>query len=276
VVSRPGLRGRVRLRNAVAGLILAATLTTGTPAAASSGGHHSATLYAQITSYLGQRHGTVSVAVYDEVAHTLLVVHPRVRGWTASIVKVDILETLLHKQKGRLSASQRSLATAMIERSDNDAASDLWSADGGAAGVRRYDKLVGLTQTTPAGHGLWGLTTTSAADQVTLIRELVGGHSALGARSRQLTRRLMTHVTAAQRWGVSAGPTSRATVGLKNGWLPVTQDHNRWAVNSIGWVSAPHRRYVIAVITQHESSEQYGISTIEHISRLVWAGAATD
>jgi hypothetical protein len=229
---------------------------------------NSRTLRQILSSYVATRHGAVSVAVWDGVAKDLVVVHPKLRGRTASIVKVDILETLLHKTGGHLSEEQRETATSMIENSDNDSATDLWDQDGGAPGVHAYNDDLGLKQTTPNVD--WGLTTTSAADQVALVRELLHASPLLTTSGRRFQRTLMRHVEADQQWGISAGPPSTAVVGIKNGWLPVTEDNNRWAVNSIGWVKGDGKHYVIAVLTQHEPSMGYGIDTIEHISRTVW------
>jgi beta-lactamase class A len=224
-----------------------------------------------VSSYIGRREGKISVAVYDHATKHLTVVRPKVRGRTASIVKVDILETLLHKTAGHLSEDQRETAIAMIENSDNDAATKLWNEDGGAPGVGAYNDDVGLKQTDPDVD--WGLTTTSAKDQVTLIRELF--HTGLLTSSgRNLQRRLMRHVEADQRWGISGGLPKSANFGVKNGWLPVSEDHDRWAVNSIGWVHGDGKRYEIAVITQHNDAEGYGIHTIEHIAALAWKDAA--
>jgi Beta-lactamase enzyme family len=211
------------------------------------------------------------VAVYDRVAKQLVLFHPKVRGRTASIVKVDILETLLHRTGGHLSEDQRETATSMIENSNNDSATDLWNQDGGAPGVLAYNDDVGLKQTTPNVD--WGLTTTSAADQVTLVRELFRHSALLTSSGRSFERGLMRHVEADQRWGISGGVPSSAVVGNKNGWLPVSEDHNRWAVNSIGWVHGDGKSYVIAVITQHDATEGYGRDTIHHISRLAWQHA---
>jgi beta-lactamase class A len=69
---------------------------------------------------------------------------------TASIVKVDVLATLLLQAQdaGRtLTAQERHLATNMIENSDNDSASTLWARIGNAAGLGRANKRLGLTQT---------------------------------------------------------------------------------------------------------------------------------
>lgn len=222
-----------------------------------------------VSSYIKQRDGAISVAVYDDVAKRLVVIRPKLRGRTASIVKVDILQTLLHKTHGDLTDEQRRAARAMIERSDNEAATQLWDDDGRASGVHAYNDHVGLKQTEPNFH--WGLTTTSAADQVTLVRELLQHNALLTNASRTFQRRLMRHVDTDQQWGISGGLPSDAKFGIKDGWLPVLGDRDQWAVDSIGWVRGDGKRYEIAVITQHNDTEGYGIRTIEHIAALAWA-----
>jgi Beta-lactamase enzyme family len=221
-----------------------------------------------IAAYVSHRHGAVSAAVYDRVSGQLMVFNPKLRGRTASIVKVDILETLLHRTGGHLSPDQRATATHMIENSDNASATDLFDQDGGAAGLKAYNNLVGLKQTTP--NSAWGLTTTSAVDQLTLVRELLTTSTLLTDSARKYQRTLMRHVESDQEWGISGGVPDNVAFGNKNGWLPVTEDHNRWAVNSIGWVRGDGKSYAIAVITQHNQTEGYGIHTIEHIASLSW------
>jgi beta-lactamase class A len=193
---------------------------------------------------------------------------------TASIVKVDILQTLLHQYAGHLPEAVRDQAQRMIEVSDNDAASDLWNRVGGSSGVRGYNTRLGLRQTHPHHGGQWGLTHTSAADQVTLVRTLLRRTPLLSPASQHLARHLMRHTASGQRWGVSSGPSSHAVVGLKDGWLPVESDDDRWAVNSIGWVRDGRREYEIAILTAHQPSEDYGIDTVERLSRIVWAHMA--
>lgn len=227
-----------------------------------------------LQDYVKRRDGAASVAVFDGVADKLLVIHPSYRGRTASIVKADILETLLHRTHGHLTHSERVMATAMIEHSDNDAATDLYAYDGGAAGVKAYNDGVGLAHTSPKVD--WGLTKTSAPDQVLLVRELLHHNKELTNKARHFQRHLMLNVEADQRWGISAGVPDDAVVGNKNGWVPVHRDHERWAVNSIGWVRGEGKRYEIAVLTQHNASEHYGIHTIEHIAGLVWSHMTVD
>jgi hypothetical protein len=226
----------------------------------------------QIAAYLAHRQGAASAAIYDSVSHHLTLVHPALRGRTASIVKVDILETLLHQTGGHLTEEQRDTATSMIENSNNDSATDLWNEDGGASGVASYNSDLGLTQTTPNVD--WGLTTTSAADQVTLVRALLQPSSLLTNAARAFQRSLMRHVEADQQWGISGGVPKSAVFGNKNGWLPVSEDHDLWAVNSVGWVHGDGKRYVIAVITQHDATEDYGIDTISHVAALAWDDAS--
>jgi hypothetical protein len=50
----------------------------------------------------------------------------------------------------------------------------------------------------------------------------------------------------------------------------VDEDNNLWAVNSIGWVHGDGKSYVIAVITQHNTTESYGIRTIDQIAARAW------
>jgi alkanesulfonate monooxygenase SsuD/methylene tetrahydromethanopterin reductase-like flavin-dependent oxidoreductase (luciferase family) len=96
---------------------------------------------------------------------------------TASIVKVDILIALLlaaQKDGRSLTRSEKSLARSMITRSDDEAASALWRAVGGALGLNRVKARLGLTDTSAGTGGCRGRTRTTASDQFRLLRVLVG------------------------------------------------------------------------------------------------------
>jgi hypothetical protein len=56
---------------------------------------------------------------------------------------------------------------------------------------------------------------------------------------------------------------------LKNGWVPIVSDD--WQVNSIGYVSGTGREYLIAVLTNADPNEQYGVATIEGMSSIIWS-----
>ena len=191
---------------------------------------------------------------------------------TASIVKVDILATLLRQAQdaGRgLSAEEQTTAVQMIEFSDNDAATSLWNEVGEAAGVAAFNRLIGMPNTVPGPDGFWGLTTTTSADQVQLMQAVAYPNAVLSAASRAYIESLMENVTPSQRWGVSGGVPASVTIALKDGWLPNGAD---WEINSIGHVVGQGHDYVIAVMTSDDPSMGYGISTVEGVSSLVWQG----
>jgi len=240
--------------------------------------------FASLSSYLANRAGQITAALYDKRTRKTWVFHPGVRQDTASIVKVEIMGTALWQaQHGRpLSAAKRALMPAMIENSDNNAATELLAAVGGPSAVQRFDRQAGLYQTTPSrkkyipGTTLpgWGLTTTTAFDEVRLVSRFAYPNSVLPNASRQYGLNLMKHVEPDQAWGVSGGNYGvlpGTTVALKNGWLPHQLPNSDWQINSIGWVSGDGRDFVLAVLTNHSPSEAYGIDTINTIARKIYA-----
>ena len=236
---------------------------------------------ADARSYLTSRLGAVQAAVYDVDSGQTWSIGQTAPQATASIVKLDILEALLVQRRlsgTGLSPSEDLLAREMIEDSDNLAATTLWDAAGGAAGIGKFNTTAGLTGTTPspcvncAGFPWpgWGLTTTTATDQITLLRELVEPSALLTQPERGYILGLMENVLPAQRWGISGGVPDGATVAVKDGWLPLNNSDTDWQVNSIGWVSGYGRNYLIAVLTTGSPAEQYGIDTVSLLSAHVW------
>ena len=232
-------------------------------------------------SYLSTRTGTVLAAVYDvRTGQTWRLGQGRPQA-EASVVKLDVLETLL-AERGQaadgLSASDQSLASQMIEDSDNAAATSLWYEVGGATRIRSFNAEAGLTQTTPsscvvcAGFSWpgWGLSTTTPADQIALLRKLITPSSLLTDAERDYALSLLENVTPSQRWGVSGGVPAQVTVALKNGWLPLAGADSDWQINSVGWISGGGRNYLMAVLITGNPTEQYGIDTIDQLSAMVW------
>ncbi|MFH8444116.1 serine hydrolase [Streptomyces sp. NPDC018026] len=197
---------------------------------------------------------------------------------TASIVKVDILAALLLRAQdaGRsLTAAERTYTAAMIEYSDNDSASALWRAIGTADGLDAANERFGLTGTRGGDGPLWGLTQTTAADQVALLRQVfVADGSALSEASRAYVRGLMERIADGQRWGVSAaadaGEASGGTAGsawaLKNGWLRRSTT-GLWVVNSIGRVATGGHGCLVAVVSRGSGTRAEGISLTEAAAR---------
>ncbi len=281
-----GLRGNGRDAPGTAGAGInepgqaAAGSSSVRPGAGSAAGQ-AGPLSATAAAYLAGRQGTVLAAVYDvRTGRTWQLGDGPVQP-EASVVKLDILETLLARPQGAaLSPPDQALARSMIEDSDNDAATSLWDEDGGAPGLSYYGDRAGLTQTTPsacvtcAGFAWpgWGLSTTVPQDQLTLLKQLVvpGASPLLSRSARSYALSLMEHVTAGQRWGISGGVPAGVTVALKDGWLPLDAAATNWQVNSVGWVYGDGRDYLIAVLSTGNPTEQYGIATISALSSLVW------
>ena len=91
---------------------------------------------ATVDEYLAERSGTVLAAVYDVRTGQSWRLGDGPAQDEASVVKVDILETVLSASDGTgLSSGNQGLAEQMIDDSDNDAATSLWYAAGGTAGL---------------------------------------------------------------------------------------------------------------------------------------------
>ena len=236
---------------------------------------------AAATSYVADRSDTVTAAVYDVRTGQTWTFGSAKPQAEASIVKLNILETLYARHRtgsGELSSSDTSLAESMMEDSDNDAATSLWDAVGGSSQIASFNSSAGLTHTEPSScvecPGFpwpgWGLSTTTPTDQLALLRELIKPSTLLTDAQRNSALKLMENVAQSQRWGVSGGVPSAAKVALKDGWLPLNEDNTNWQINSIGWISGSGRDYLMAVLTTGNPSQQYGIDTINQLSGLVW------
>ncbi|MEU3465861.1 serine hydrolase [Streptomyces sp. NPDC006733] len=188
---------------------------------------------------------------------------------TASIVKVDILAALLLRAQdaGReLTAQEKAYAAVMIEQSDNDAATVLWHAVDGAQGLAEANERLGLTGTVGGDGDLWGLTRTTAADQLRLLRAVFGDDSPLDAASRTYLRELMGRISAGQDWGVTAAAASASDSALKNGWLRRSTT-GLWDINSIGQVTADGTTYLVAVLSGGHLTQAAGIALAEDVAR---------
>jgi beta-lactamase class A len=223
----------------------------------------------RVAAALEGRAGTESVAVYDRKRGVRCGVLAGRRYDSASVIKATILAALLRTAAGEhrpLTASEDALATRMITRSDNRAASALWRSVGrdrlagflDRAGMRR-------TSLDPAGH--WGLTQITAADQITLLRRLTEHNALLTDKARAYELGLMHRVIASQRWGATAGTPAGITWHVKNGWLP--RHGGDWRVHSIGAFTGHGADYLIAVLTQGAPTMAYGVETIERVARAV-------
>jgi beta-lactamase class A len=243
-----------------------------------------------VSAYLDTRSGNVGVMAVDVGTGVVISSGAHTASFTASIVKLDILAALLLQRQdaGRLpTASEQALARRMITESDNAAASALWQRIGGASGLVKVNRRLGLRETVPGSRSLWGLTSTTAADQLRLLTVVTGyggvlaevgvagNVGVLGAAQRSYAVRLMEQVDDEQAWGVSAAAGDDDTA-LKNGWLPHSGDGYRWLVNSIGRVrTANGSTVLVAVLSRRSPSFSHGVTTVEKVSRLAASALRT-
>ncbi|MFJ1732681.1 serine hydrolase [Streptomyces sp. NPDC088254] len=207
----------------------------------------------------------VSVAVLEPSTGRQAVYGPQTHI-TASVAKVNILAALLlfAQREGRsLTEWETTTAAAMIQSSDNDSADALWRRIGGAEGLAEANKTLGLTSTRPGPDGHWGLTRTTAADQLTLLKAVFEDRSPLSEASRHLIQGFMGRIDPDQAWGVSA---EGSRWQLKNGWLQRSRSQ-RWAINSMGRVKAHGSTFYVAVLSHGSPTMSHGISAVERATR---------
>ncbi|MGC0421914.1 serine hydrolase [Embleya sp. AB8] len=221
--------------------------------------------------------GNLSVAILDPATGERAGYNDEHPYVTASIVKVDILATLLlqaQQDHRALTADERATAATMIQNSDNDAADTLWSAIGGPAGLRTANTTLGLTETEPIGAS-WGLTETTAADQLRLLDAITATDSPLTAASRAYLAGLMTSIEDDQIWGVSTAADPDTTPALKNGWLP-RDATGLWVINSIGHITHAGRPLLIAVLSDDQQSMDEGVTQLESVAKAAAPAVLTN
>jgi hypothetical protein len=224
---------------------------------------------AALTSYLDGTGVRVSVLAVDDRTGASIGYRTGQTYQTASIVKVDILATLLLRAGDReLTDDERTLVDEMITESDNDAATALWDEVGGGDALDATDQRLGLTDTEPGDGDYWGETTTTVTDQVRLLDEVLDPDGPLGPSGAALVASEMSSVEGDQGWGVSAAATTGETTELKNGWMTGGDfGDDTWTINSIGRIVGTGS-LTVAILSDGEPSETTGIATVEHIATL--------
>jgi hypothetical protein len=269
----------IKVTTALAALLPAAmmSLVPASPAAAAGPSLCASSSHAALAARISRgieaarrgRESFVAVEVDDPGAGVLCRLDSGAHFDSASVVKVTILGTLLRDAQAAhrsLTPRERSLAWAMITRSDNGAASALWDEDGRGR-LQRFLDAAGMTHTGLGPGAAWGLTRITAADETRLLWLLLQPNRVLGTSSRDYALALMADVTPAQRWGVPAGAPKSLVVHVKNGWLPLAP--YEWRINSLGGFTGHDERYSIVVLTQDNPTMSYGVTTVERIAEAV-------
>lgn len=224
-----------------------------------------------IAAALKGRDGTVSVAVHDPGRALRCRLGDTRLYDSASIAKVLIMQAVLGRAEELGRAPTRLEAQrmkAMITRSDNTAATDLWQGLSRAR-LNRVLREAGAQDTVLGHDRYWGLTRTTARDQLAMI-------AAVSRRTEALN--LMGQVASSQAWGVTAGAPGTVKVHLKNGWLP--RATHGWRVHSIGIAlgngtgTTATLDYRLALLSHDNPTMRYGVRTLEGVALAVHRGLA--
>jgi len=168
------------------------------------------------------------------------------------------------QEKGRsLTYAERVRAWRMITYSDNSSATWLWN-DVRRWWLQHFLNLAHMSHTILGSDGYWGLTRVTAYDESLQLRLLAHKNSVLTSAHRWYELYLMAHVVASQRWGTPVGVPSSYTVHLKNGWLPLSG--YGWFINSLGAFTKTGSTYTMDVLTDHNPTMSYGVTTVEKIA----------
>lgn len=187
--------------------------------------------------------------------------------WTASTIKLAMVVNLLERHRaGRitLSAGDRTLMSAMLHTSDDDAADSLWKKYNGTtfnAAFARY----GMTDLVPqrgysSSFPYWGFEKCTANDLDRLMNHVL---DSVPAADRDYIVGQMRDVGPVQQWGVW-GPDS----GAKNGW---SEEDGGWVMNSVGFVGKDER-YTLAIMNDLRGEGAYdeGRETDTEITRILF------
>lgn len=230
---------------------------------------------------LASQTGEVNVALMDLQSDQMLQTGnsaPGERFYTASSMKLSILVEMLRQYEAQgipveicedeLNSWQeqcQSLEAAypMITVSDNSTASQLFQQVGGAAGMQQFFDSIGAVDTTASSS--WGLTLTTAADQLKVMRAAIVPGVLLSQQYVDVARRLLQQVDASQKWGATSGlESSDVHIENKNGWLPEEEG----TYNTVGHVYSENGRidYIIAILAQNAGGELATKATMEQLS----------
>jgi hypothetical protein len=211
--------------------------------------------------YLAGREGYKAFAVIDSKGR----IHGRHLHRTfvsASVVKAMLLVAYLRELAGEhedLDRTDRSLLQPMIHFSDNEAATAVWERVGDPH-LRHFARRAGMTDFSIEGD--WASAEISAADQAHYFFEI---DRLIPGRFRHFANHLLAHIAGYESWGIPA-------VARPDGWRAFFKGGWRgtWRgqlVHQVARLQKRHERIAIAVMTDGDPSMEYGIETIQGVTR---------
>jgi hypothetical protein len=183
---------------------------------------------------------------------------------SASVVKAMLLVAyldLVHRQHRGLDSNDRSILEPMIHTSDNNAATRAYDTVGDA-GLYRVARRAHMKDFSVSGF--WANAQISAADQARFFFEM---DRLLPHRFRAYADYLLSHIAGYESWGIPAEARPAGwKVFFKGGWRGTSRGQ---LVHQVARLEKGGERIAIAVMTDGDPSMDYGIGTIEAVTRAL-------
>jgi hypothetical protein len=219
-------------------------------------------------AYARRRDGIVSFAVRRGRRSWSLRGHTPARS--ASTVKVLLLAAFLRGRavRGRaLGAGEASTLSAMITRSDNDAATSIYNLVG-AERLAAVARRAGMRDF--AAAPAWGVSRLTAADGARLMLRF---ERLVPRRHRARALSLLAGIVPWQRWGIADAVPRGWHLRFKGGWAPPAGSAP--AVNhQLALLWRGRRRVAIAILTSGGSSQAYTSETQRGVAARLLHGLA--
>lgn len=196
----------------------------------------------------------------------------RARARMASTIKVMLMVAYLGKQSVRnraLSGTERSLISAMIRVSDNNAAN--WVSF--QVGTRRMNALARRAGMRNFSYSpVWGTSTTSALDQAGLMYRI---ERLLPDRHRGFALGLLSRISPFQRWGVAKARPPGWRLFFKGGWGISDGTYGGTVNHQIALIRRGRYRIGLAILTEGNPYTSYGEGTLKGVARRLLEGLPT-
>jgi len=217
--------------------------------------------------YLAHRGGYTAYAVLDSQGR-LSGRHLHRTFVSASVVKAMLLAADLRKLAAHhqgLDPARRALLEPMIKVSDNAAATAIFELDGEGP-LRALARAAGMTDFSV--YGYWSSAQISAADQARFFFRM---EELIPRRFRTYANHLLSHIVEFESWGIPrvARPRGWRTY-FKGGWRGTERGQ---LVHQVARLERGRSRLAIAVLTDGDPSMNYGIETIEGVTRRLLAAS---
>lgn len=190
---------------------------------------------------------------------------PDHQEWSASIVKAMLLVAYTSEPPvahRKLTASERSTLTGMIEASNNADAQTIYDQVGNS-GLQALAHRVGMTHFATNPQGIWGETLITARDQTKFFLHI---DKYMPSSHRVFDMYLLNHIIPSERWGIGQVNHHGWRLYFKGGW-----GYGTGLIDSqVAMLKRGCARVSLAVLTMHDYSQAYGNSTLYGIfSRLL-------